>query len=945
MRYRPSRRLIIAAGVIVTLAVAFVLLLPEIVRRVAINWLGDAITAPVSIADVDLNLFSGRAHVESFVIGNAERPILSVPAFALRISPLALLTGQIDVEQLVLQKPVLTVERTGDDRYNVLELVNPPSTGGNGAARSFSIDKISIQGGEIAFIDRTRDPDYKLHLVALNLTAGPISTLPADHRPTTGFQAGFKIGDGSVTVSGASHGLPNAPQLELTAELSAMELEAFHVYLPYGARLNLKNSLVNGHARYAHSSRAGKTVEQTVDANLTIGGFGLLTNPAAQPSLVVSGLQARDVRMDFIKNQTTVGTLILEKPDVRLERNAQGWNLAELFRNEEAAKPPSSAQPGAHRGALMALNLQHVEANNGTGEFIDRTVDPMVARSFHNARIVAKNVSVLPSFAAPDLFVNASVEEGMLQLAGAFDAEPFSGQFTITGKTLPLDPFRGYLNQLFGRAQWNGDALNGNLKLALATQENDRLATEISGSLTGQNLTLRFPGEENPFLSSRQLLLDLRTVRLGANPRVDIEAIKLLGADLRIVRNRDGSLNLARLWTSAEKTKSKPSGGETTGNQDNGGTPIVIGRIDVEQSDVAIRDVRVSPNYNTKLSRLTAQISELSEQAGRAKVQLEGVLGESARLTLSGWFTPFTKKPNMHLEGTIESYALPPLNPYATEYISHRIERGQVTMEVAYDLKEGDFQADANIALRKVRVGERTGDEFSRRIGIPLELAVALLEDINGVIRLHLAVDGEGGPQFSVANLIWRAVRNALVKAVSAPFRLIGNVLTLGGRIGGFHVDPILFEPGMPDIQAQSARQLEALSKLLREKPQIELRLNGNVGPSDVEALKQKIFWSHIRAARGGNYQQALVDVYKSLNGVTQPLTPLSQITEASLERFVMEHIEIAPKDITELAQNRAELVRQELIKRGVDPNRLLTTAQTATAADTAPRVSIELVS
>src|SRR5690606_29522601 len=97
--------------------------------------------------------------------------------------------------------------------------------------------------------------------------------------------------------------------------------------------------------------------------------------------------------------------------------------------------------------------------------------------------------------------------------------------------------------------------------------------------------------------------------------------------------------------------------------------------------------------------------------------------------------------------------------------------------------------------------------------------------------------------------------------------------------------------------------------------------------------LKQKLFWQRIGAAKGKNYQEALVDLYKNLGGVTEPAPPLSPEVEASLERFVTERVEIPSEQITQLVQSRAELVRQELAKRGVDPKRLLTTAQTELAA------------
>ena len=547
----------------------------------------------------------------------------------------------------------------------------------------------------------------------------------------------------------------------------------------------------------------------------------------------------------------------------------------------------------------------------------------------------------MPSLALPDVTIDARLADGAVSAAGALNGQPLAGDFTITGSALPLEPFRGYLNQLLDPALWTGETLSGKLKLALSPREKDQIAAELSGHLSGQNVALRFPGEKDPFVSSRNLNLRLRNLRLGESPQIDIAAIHLTGAELRIVRNGDGTLNLSSLWQSEKKAASST---RSMGKQSENGTPLIIGGISVEQSDVAIRDVRISPNYRTQLSQVKAKISTLKKGGTPAELELDGVLGESARLKLSGWFTPFTAKTNMHLEGTIQSYALPPLNPYAAEYVSHRIERGQITMEVEYDLKEGEFEADADIVLRDVRVGKKTGDEFNRRIGIPLELAVALLEDINGVIRLQLAVDGEGGPDINVAALIWRAVRNAIVRTIAAPFRLIGSVLTLGGRIGGFHVEPVLFEPGVADVRSQSAQQLDELSRLLENKPRIELRLIGKVSETDIESLKQKIFWERIHAAKGAGYQQALVNVYKDLGGITEPRTPLSPAAESALERFVMNHIEIDPAKLAGLAQNRAEIVRDELARRGVAADRLLTTAQAETATATEPVVRIELI-
>ena len=941
MHYRPTRRVLIAGSVILLLVVVSILLLPEILRRIAISRLEKILSVPVNIADVDLNLFTARAHVDDFVIGHPENPILYLPDISTKFSRTALLTGRIDLTELFLQKPAVTIERTEADRYNI-DVFRRQTNEADARAPDISVDRIEVHDGRIVFVDRTRDPDYKLNLVSLELAAGPISTMPQADGPVTGFNAGFKIGDGSVSLSGESRASQRPISAELNAKIEGVELAAFRVYLPHDATLRIEDSRVNGDARYFLRAREGTTAEHALTADLSIGGIGLLSDPNAQPVVTVSGLKVQNLRMDFLHNKTAVERLILENPNVRLEKDTAGLNLAGLFAPSEAAKTPLPAEAAAPQaGARMTLDVERVEASNGTVEFVDRTVEPIVAGSFHDADILARNVSLLPTFELPDLALSASTEQGSLNLTGTLAARPLEGQFTIIGKQLPFSSFGGYLKQLFRRTEWSGDTLNGELKLALRAGTDNRLGTEISGNISGERMSLRFPTEENAFLSSRHVRVEIRSLRAGQDGGVDIDRIELSGANLRVLRQRNGTLNLSRLWTATDEAPRDENGI----NQNNRVIPLVIRRITVNDSEIVIHDTRVSPDYSTRLSRLTLQVANLSRQVERATVDLEGVLGGSGNLALTGWFRAFAEKPVMHLEGTIKGYALPPLNPYAMEYVSHRIESGEISTEVTYNFKAGEFEADANVVLQHVGVGERTGDEFNQRIGIPLELAVALLEDINGVIRLRLQFSGESGAQISIANLVWTAVRNAIVNAISAPFRLIGNVLTLGGRIGGLQIEPILFKPGVPEIQAQSSEQVDALSELLREKPQIKLRLNGTAVESDIEALKQAVFWRRIQAAKGKDYQSALVDVYKTLGGVTEPRTPLSVAEEASLERFVMERITIPKEEIDELARIRAELVRRELVEQGVDPDRLATSAQTGLASDATPRVSIELAS
>jgi hypothetical protein len=222
---------------------------------------------------------------------------------------------------------------------------------------------------------------------------------------------------------------------------------------------------------------------------------------------------------------------------------------------------------------------------------------------------------------------------------------------------------------------------------------------------------------------------------------------------------------------------------------------------------------------------------------------------------------------------------------------------------------------------------------------------VALLEDINGVIDLQFTVTGESGFKLNLASLIWEAARNAILRAITAPFRLVGNILTLGGRIGQVRIDPIPFERGTREIASTATERINKLAELLSNKPKIDLKIVGGVSRGEADALRQKKFWEMLASTNIEDYQEALIALYHKLGGVTKPEAPLDRRTEDSLERFVKERLEIADQDLRELGRDRAEIVKEQLVEHGVDPERLSVAAPENIAREGEPAVEIQLAS
>jgi uncharacterized protein involved in outer membrane biogenesis len=299
----------------------------------------------------------------------------------------------------------------------------------------FSIRHLGIQNGHIVFIDRTQEPDYKLALSSINFAAGPIATTTEANGTPTTFRAGVNIGNGKVTLSGSTKDLGRPITVELKAEISDVELQTFDVYLPYGDRLSLKNSLLNGQAHYVNTAGDEKTSEHYIIADLEIGGAALMAAPGLRPIFEVSDLAARNIHFDLLKNSTVVETAVFQSPYLSIERDSAGFNFQQLLPANESERSSNGSAPA---GDSMSLIIERVEAENGAIRFVDEVVDPNVNSYFQNFQLAANNVQVLPGFAAGQIQGKARLDNGTLNLSGSLSGQSSAGRLVLSGREASL---------------------------------------------------------------------------------------------------------------------------------------------------------------------------------------------------------------------------------------------------------------------------------------------------------------------------------------------------------------------------------------------------------------------------------------------------------------------------------------------------------------------------
>jgi outer membrane protein OmpA-like peptidoglycan-associated protein len=168
------------------------------------------------------------------------------------------------------------------------------------------------------------------------------------------------------------------------------------------------------------------------------------------------------------------------------------------------------------------------------------------------------------------------------------------------------------------------------------------------------------------------------------------------------------------------------------------------------------------------------------------------------------------------------------LTPYSGKFAGYRIRKGRLNLDLHYKITKGQLQAENKVVVEQLQLGEKVDSPDA--VSLPLKLAIALLKDVDGKISIELPVTGDlNNPQFSVMPIVWQTLRNLIVKAAAAPFKLIGGLVAGGGSED---LGTVSFAPGSSDLSKDAEAALVKLSQALKERPALRLEIEGTAAKS-----------------------------------------------------------------------------------------------------------------
>ncbi|NJD24237.1 MAG: DUF748 domain-containing protein [Betaproteobacteria bacterium] len=714
--------------------------------------------------------------------------------------------------------------------------------------------------------------------------------------------------------------------------------------------------LSNGRVRWKDESTVRTVEGDLLDLNVAIGR---IDHRLAEPVEIAELAYRMDLGERFRTRDSTVKGLRIDVHGHRVEvdeavsrgiraslvRNKEGqveWLSMPLLKTaRKVGKELSDERPwNAVIGRLSVVDAAvRVE---------DRSTSPVAVQTIDGFELTAEKISTEAN-AKGTLAVKAKVNgKGALGVDGNVQLNPVATALQVETTALPLLPLQPYFTDFLNIQLNRGIVSNkGEVRLQI---DKGNLAGGYKGSLTVGDLLAVDKANSADFLKWRSLHIGGIDVALQPM-KVDIAEVALSDFYSRLILNKDGRLNLQDIVRRAEPTAvgsadatpaakpaEKPVENPTGKAAGASPLPLRIAKVTLQGGTVNFSDYFVKPNYTVNVNKVAGRVSGLSSAADTlADLELRGSYANSAPVQVVARLNPLAAESFLDLKADVSGVDLVPFSPYSGKYAGYNIEKGKLSLNVAYKLENRKLSAENKVFIDQLTFGEKVDSPDAT--SLPVNLAIALLKNNRGEIDINLPISGSlDDPEFSVGGLIVRVIVNLFVKAVSSPFALLGSMFG-----GGEELSSIEFPPGYASIDAASLKRLEAIAKALLERETLKLEITGRADPeSDREGLKRAAMERAVKSEKlkdlvkkGGEgvsldsvevapdeYPAYLKRAYgaakfpkpRNLVGLQKDL-PVEE-----MEKLMLANAVAGDDEVRELALRRAETVQAWLLEQGKVP-------------------------
>ncbi|MNH60461.1 hypothetical protein D3C73_123500 [compost metagenome] len=956
----PARLLRYALYLCAALLVSLSILLwqaPNLIQRHLPGWLATHYGLQLTLGKIEVGLRSPSLTLgPSALLDERQQPLVSFEE--LKVIPALKASWQqraLVLEELTLTTPKVDLVRLADNKgeasFNLTEALTPlldslqtrEQAASTGEPLVVSIGKLALAQGQFHYRDSRKQrslgwlPPLTLGKLALQLpdfSSAPSALNRYQLSATFNEKSPLKA-DGEFTImTGAGKGQLNLGKVALAPFAP--------LWAPY-----LKATLARGEAsaELAYRLTSGKQglAWQIAKGRLTLANWQLKGAKGGEFARF-NQLALTGIRVDGSKQSLDIEAITLKAPAVTaVLDHQQQLDLADLLIPQPAPKPDKKP---AKPAKPWRWQLKQARISQGAFKLTESSSGKPLLRELSGLDLTLGPLGSQTGQPSPLTLAGTLPPQATVAFDGTLDLSPFALNGTLKQQGLPLTLAQPYLQDLL-RISVRDGMLASRTRLDLATNDKGALSKlDVSGGLDIEGLDVLDRADNQRLLQIDKLQLSGLHYD-GIGQQLKIADILLSKPFARIEISETGVTNVQQLLLPQPASKqSAPA------------PHILIDQVRTTQGNLRFADRSLSPEFVVDIASLEGQNRHISNTPGqRSELAFHGKVDRYAPVTIRGGANLLIDDPVLDVAVAFNNLELTTFTPYSSTYAGYAIDKGQLSMKLNYKLQGNRLEGDNDITIKKLQLGEKVKSEQAK--DLPLGLAIALLSDASGVIKMNLKVKGNlDQPDFSLGNIFWDVLGNTLSKAITSPFSLLAS-LTGGTK----DLDELPFLPGDPALTPTQQSKLTTLAQALKDRPRLSMNIRGKVNFNEERPILQRQKLERVLAKIIGNpvdlamleqdpaLQSALAEAYEAkFNEDLGTLADRLNLDETSpglraqAVILLRDQQLITAKSLRNLAMRRAQNTKEYLVDtQGITPDRLFVLDSQVKESDKEAKVVLTL--
>ncbi len=870
-RRRKHKLALWILGLLLFYAILGFLILPPIVRAVAVKQLSKQLDREVSIQQVKLNPFVLSCTVRGLLIKDKDgEPFVSWDEVYVNFQLSSFFGKAWVFKEISTTRPFIRVQMNRDYTFNFSDLIAKFSTNAPNAAPQppskplvLHVDRLHIGGATAALADFTTREPFRRTLGPLDITLDNFRTDPDNKNPYS--FAGTTDAGEQISWSGFFYLDPLRSQGEL--KLFNFALTKYAPLYQDLVRFEIRGGSIAMDAKYRFELNATNRVAAVSDTAFALRDFKL-GQPGDSNNIVELPLfDVTGASVDLESRQATVNSVIATGAKLFLSRATNNAiNVVELSRPAESATNAPGGILFLLRSVTNAVAMLLNSTNQWSGSVAsvnftncalhleDLAFSRPARLDLTEVALSAKNISNVPG---TNLTAELSLRwntNGSIKVTTTASFLPPTADLQLDLDQLDLGTLDPYLEpklDLFILGSRLG--LHGQVHLRTPKDQLPEVTFHGGVSLDGFCTVDGVMGEgllkwDSVGINGIDANLNPQTVAIreidvdNAYARLVIETnhtINLLNA-LRLTNTNAPATNETKVAVTQKSTA--PPAATTNANFE---LPrISIGAVVITNTAVSFTDRSLKPNVNLAIQQVNGTISGLSsEQLQHADLNLSAKVDGVGPVAITGTINPFSGTQTNDVKISVKDVDLTPTSPYSGKFAGYRIAEGKLNMDLAYELVGKKLESKIVITLDQFTFGEKVDSPDATHL--PVRLAIAILKDRDGKIVLDVPIEGSlDDPKFRIGKVVTRAIMNILTKVATSPFSVLGALFGGGGEELGYQD----FTVGNAELLPVDRQKLDSLAKGLYARPALQLEISGSVDPDgDREGLQRAALDREIR--------------------------------------------------------------------------------------------------